>query len=165
MTVVVETGAVVANANSYVDVADADSYLRTRARATAWDALDLATKRGRLIQASQYLDATCAWRGDPVSSSQTMGWPRSGVLDKNGTAVDNDIVPTAVVNATIEVAVAGEITTEASRVALEETVGPISVKYAYGPDVTQGVQRYKYALALLTGLTLGSAHSATVVRA
>lgn len=164
-TIVVEDGSIVTGANSYADVATADAYLRLRGRASTWDTLSQAEKAGRLVMASAYLDATMSWRGDPVEESHTMQWPRSGVLDRNGYEIDDDVVPTALVHATIEVAMVGDFTTEASRVTTEERVGDIAVKYAPGSDVTQGASRYRYAMSLLTGLARGGAYSATVLRA
>ena len=46
MTVVVETGAVTAGANSYASVAEATTYLTARAREAAWTAYTTAQKEG-----------------------------------------------------------------------------------------------------------------------
>lgn len=161
---VVEDGSIVAGANSYADVATADAYLRLRARATTWDTLDQATKAGRLVMASAYLDAKMDWLGDIADADQTMQWPRSGATDRNGNSIDSDTVPTQVVHATIEVAVVGDFVMEASRVTSAEQVGSISVQYASG-DPTQTAARYSFAMSLLTGLARSGQYSSRVVRA
>lgn len=163
---VLEDGTIVAGANSYASVAQADTYLRAQARAATWDTLDAATKVGRLIQASAYLDAHCRWRWVIVDTDQTLGWPRSGAIDRNSRTLGSDSIPTAVRDATIEVAMLGAITTERTRAAVSKTVGPISEAYADGSDVAQGVARYGYALAMVSDLVLGSpSNSLRVVRA
>ena len=62
MTVVVETGAVTAGANSYASVAEATTYLTARAREAAWTAYTTAQKEGYLIEATAYLDAHVEWQ-------------------------------------------------------------------------------------------------------
>ena len=165
-SLVVETGAGLSNANSYATVAQADAYLRARARAAAWDALDLETKAGRLVMATGYLDAAVRWAGEIATSAQALGWPRANALDRDGRPLAVDAVPVAVRNAAIEIAQAGELTTERSRSAVSETVGPISVDYADGHDVAQGAGRYAFALSLVSGLVRASAAgSVRMVRA
>jgi len=154
---VVETGAGLANANSYATVAEADAYLRARARATAWDALDLETKAGRLVMATQYLDAAVRWRGVIVRDAQALGWPRSDAVDRESRAIASGVVPAPVRAATIEIAALGEVAVERTRVAISKTVGPISIDYADGVDVAQGPGRYAHALALVSGLATSTA--------
>ena len=71
MTVVVETGAVTAGANSYASVAEATTYLTARAREAAWTAYTTPQKEGYLIEATAYLDAHVQWRGAVVWSIGT----------------------------------------------------------------------------------------------
>lgn len=161
---VVETGAVVAGANSYSTVAAADTYLRAMGRATTWDTLDAETKVGRLIHATAYLDAAADWKGVIVDDDQTLGWPRSGAVDKHGRLLDSDAVPTAVRNAVIEIANVGAITTTRTRNKASSTIGPISVTYEHG-NVEQGIGRYSYALMLVQDLmTRSPTNSLRVVR-
>lgn len=157
---VVEDGTGLAGANSYVTLAQADTYLRARDRATTWDALDAQTKAGRLIMATAYLDAAVQWAGEINTSIQALGWPRTGAVDKHGRALASNAVPTAVAHAVIEIAQAGDITTERSRAATVKTVGPITVEYASESDVSQGPGRYAFALALVSDLVRASAAGA-----
>lgn len=165
-SLVVEDGTGLTGANSYATVAQADAYLRARRRATAWDALDTETKAGRLVMATAYLDAHCRWAGELMRSEQALGWPRADAGDKHGRVLSSAAVPAAVRNAAIEIAQAGEITTERTRAATSKTVGPISVEYADGYDVSQGPGRYAFALAMVSDLVLGSVtNSIRLVRA
>lgn len=152
---VLEDGSIVAGANSYASIAQANSYLRAQARASDWDALDNVTKAGRLIAATAYLDAHARWCGTIVSDDQALGWPRSDAIDKHGRELADDEIPAAVRNAVIEIARVGEITTERSRAKLAVSVGPVSTRYA-DYDPTQGPGRYAFALALVSDLVIGS---------
>lgn len=163
---IVEDGIGRADADSYCSVADADAYLAARGRNSAWDALTDPEKAGRLVMASGYLDAAVRWAGEIATSAQALGWPRANALDRDGRPLAVDAVPVAVRNAAIEIAQAGDVTTERSRAAVSETVGPISVDYADGHDVTQGAGRYSFALSLVSGLVRASASgSVRMVRA
>ena len=62
ITLVVEDGTGLADANSYIASADADTYWANRANA-AWAALDDDAKAAALIQATQYLDARYSFKG------------------------------------------------------------------------------------------------------
>lgn len=162
---VAEDGSVVSGANSYATITQANTYLRARARASSWDALDNETKAGRLIQATAYLDAHAYWLGAIVSDAQTLGWPRAGAIDKHGRELDDDAVPQAVSDAAIEIASVGEITSTRTRNRTSVRVGPIATEYEVG-NVEQGVGRYAFALALVSDLLVRSpTNSLRVVRA
>lgn len=163
---VVETGAVVLGADSYVTISQADEYLAARGRDAEWAALTDTAKEARLIMATQYLDAAVRWRGVIVRDAQALGWPRFDVVDRESRAIASDVVPAPVRAATIEIAALGEVAVERTRAAISKTVGPISIDYADGVDVAQGPGRYAHALALVSGLaTSTAAGSIRMVRA
>lgn len=67
--------ALVLNTNSYVEIADADTYFETRIDSANWfDATD-EVKEQALVTATQLVDDH-AWIGSAVSSSQALAWPR-----------------------------------------------------------------------------------------
>jgi hypothetical protein len=67
--------ALVLNTNSYVIIADADTYFETRIDNANWfDATD-DIKEQALVTATQIVDDN-AWIGSAVSSSQALAWPR-----------------------------------------------------------------------------------------
>lgn len=98
--------ALVLNTNSYVEIADADTYFETRIDSANWfDASD-EIKEQALVTATQLVDDH-AWIGSAVSSSQALAWPRSNVIyfdDRLGQqiTVAEDEVPTRVKTAVFE---------------------------------------------------------------
>ena len=162
MALVVETGAGLANANSYVSVADADTYHATYTGSTDWSGAANATKERALISATQYLDIEHEgrWRGVKGSSTQSLSWPRANAVDYDGYTVDSDIVPQKLKDACCELAlrvVLGDdllgVVTEPGDVASESvTVGPIStaVEYVNGrPDIGNSYPRVEALLKSL----------------
>ena len=105
-TLVVENGTGLSNANSYVDVAEADTYFATHPfYADNWDALGSPDQENVLIAASSMLDSIMSWYGYIYSSTQGLGWPRTGVIDYENRVVASNAVPYAVKRATMELAV------------------------------------------------------------
>ena len=72
----VETGASVPGANTFVDVAYADTYF-AGAGQTAWTGTD-AAKEAALIRAGRYLNGL-RWQGSKFDFRHSMCWPRFGV--------------------------------------------------------------------------------------
>ena len=114
MALIVEDGTGLSTAESYISVADADTYIAAYRGANAtWDAAADATKEVAARQATKYLDGTNAWKGQKEFSTQALGWPRVYAYDETGTAYDG--IPTALEQATAEVMfliVTGETITE-----------------------------------------------------
>jgi hypothetical protein len=105
MPIILETGAGLANANSYASVAEADAYFATHPfYADNWDDLGEPEKEHLLIAASAQLDSLITWRGYIYSSTQALGWPRSAVVDDEGRLVHNASVPSRVKQAVFELA-------------------------------------------------------------
>lgn len=132
MALIVEDGTVVAGAESYISVADADTWHDDRGN-TAWAALSTAAKEAALRKATDYMLQVYGrrWAGDRVDADQGLDWPRSGV-EAHGFDVASDAVPAAVARACAELALrasTADLTPDVTRVTLRETVGPISVEY------------------------------------
>ena len=71
--------ALVLNTNSYVELADADTYFETRIDSANWfDSTD-EIKEQALVTATQLVDDH-AWIGSAVSSSQALAWPRNNAV-------------------------------------------------------------------------------------
>lgn len=94
---------VIVGTNSYVTIAEADSYLADSARASAWAFLGTSQKTSALITATRMLE-TVTWQGQKTNPLQTLAWPRSGVIDRYGQPVDSSVVPTDIKNGQIELA-------------------------------------------------------------
>lgn len=94
---------VIVGTNSYVTIAEADTYLADSARAGAWAFLGTAQKTSALITAARMME-TVTWQGTKTNSSQALAWPRAGVIDRYGNAVDSVAVPNDIKNGQIELA-------------------------------------------------------------
>lgn len=133
MSLVVETGEVVAGANSYVDVIYADNYCTLRQR-SAWTSATEAAKIAALLSAAQYLDARYEFLGSLIDEQQPMSWPRYIVTDEEGRFIPSDSIPATIKDAQCELAVealsGGLMPPQArgGRVA-SENVGGVSISY------------------------------------
>jgi hypothetical protein len=100
LVLTVESGAGLANANSYATVAEADSFFESRPRSDAWVALDDDAKAVLLVHATRIIDASMAWDGDPLTDTQALAFPR---LDGDGQSTG---IPAALKSALCEMALA-----------------------------------------------------------
>ena len=141
MAFVVETGAGLSNANSYASVSAADSYVADRGIA-GWTALSSTIKQQSLVNATDYLEATYrgAWKGNRVSETQSLSWPRYNVI-VDGFNFPANVVPTLVINACIEMALRASLgetllADQGQRVKREK-IDVIEVEYQDYSDPTQ----------------------------
>jgi len=94
-----------ANANSYQTVAGADTYYTEHLYASGWNVATSAQKAAALIAATRGLDGMpAAWNGNASTSVQALGFPRTGLLTRNGFPLSSTIVPNELKNATSEYA-------------------------------------------------------------
>jgi hypothetical protein len=168
MTFVVENGTGLINANSYASVAAADAYATLRG-ITAWTGTN-TVKESALVRATDYLEATYreAWRGYRYTGTQALSWPRSNV-EVDLFPVPSDIVPVAVVNACIELAIRAlteSLLDDQGQKVRRERVDVIEIEYADGSDpakkfpiVSRMISPYTYS-----GSNEGGAYTARVIR-
>lgn len=105
VTLIVEDGSGVTGGNSYVTLVEANEYIEANAFAyTSWSALTDDERNALLVWATRYVEARVDWEGYKVYPANVLSWPREGVIDHEGNAVDNDVVPYRVKAATIEMA-------------------------------------------------------------
>jgi hypothetical protein len=104
MSLIVEDGTGLANANSFASIAEADAYHAGHLYAATWTNAPTDRKTAALIMATRTLDSSAQWVGQRARPGvQALGWPRRlAYLD--GVLLDDDIVPTPVKNATAEFA-------------------------------------------------------------
>lgn len=138
MSLIVETGAGLSTAESYISVADADAYFAAR-NLTLWaDAgFTTAEKEGCLRRATDYMEQQYRerWTGERRTTTQALSWPRIDVPWLLGNYFPIDAVPAEVSRACAELAwraAFGELTPDAGPQVTQETVGPITVQYAPG---------------------------------
>ena len=104
ITVIVETGAGIVNANSYRSTADIDAWVLTNPHDTTWAALAQAAKDGYVVMSCRVMEEQMDWDGWQTSSTQARDLPRSGMIDKNGNSIDSDEIPLEIQNAQSELA-------------------------------------------------------------
>lgn len=105
MSIIVENGSIVANANSYVSVADADAYFSARNN-TTWSAYSTAVKEAALLYACRWLDSRYEWPGRIADKTQRLSWPRHYAEESEGRDIDPDEIPECLVEAQCEAAAA-----------------------------------------------------------
>jgi hypothetical protein len=148
---IVENGTGVPDADSYVTVLEADTYVTNRGLSLSWLALDDTAKAALLVRACDYMNAAYRgrWKGFRRSDTQALDWPRQGVMLDDmpyGATVKFDIVPGQVKAAQIELATrqmnAGDtpLMADLARGIVSETIGPISTTYD-----TRSPQQTRYA--------------------
>ena len=128
MAITVETGAIVANANSYVSTADFTTYATARGITLTSGAETL------LIQAMDYIESL-SYIGTKYTAAQGLQWPRSNVYI-DGYLFDYDDIPQELINAQMQVAMAidvgdGPLVT-IDRATKRERVGEVEVEYTDG---------------------------------
>lgn len=104
VTLTVEDGTGLVNANTYVSAADAAAYHVEMGNAS-WAAAASDDVRGAaLVQATRYLDKHYLprWKGYRRSATQALEWPRTDAVDELGNSLSG--VPADVVRAVEELA-------------------------------------------------------------
>ena len=105
LTIIKETGAGLANANAYADVADGDAYHAGHLYASAWTAASADQKAVALVMASRLIDAEYKFGGTRSVATQSLQWPREDCPDPDaGDMVAETMVPKSVVDAACELA-------------------------------------------------------------
>lgn len=136
MDLIVETGAIVENANSYVDLAYARAYATARGLALS-DVDD--TLEAQLITAMDYLEALRSqYQGTKLGSLQ---WPRYGVFI-DGVELASNTIPRELKDAQCRLAFEVSsgvdlMPTTFGKFAKKEKVGDLEVEYSEGLSTSQ----------------------------
>jgi hypothetical protein len=143
---IIEAGQGAPNAQSYVSAADCSAYHAARGN-SLFGAMTEAEQEQAIIRAMDFLALYGPkWKGARVTDTQALDWPRYDVRIEGGgygrcaTYAPTDTVPAAVVKALCEMALragAGELVKDAEREVVEETIGPITTKWAAGGPAPQ----------------------------
>ena len=118
LTLVKEDGTGLANANSYASAADGDAFHEGHVWASSWTGATTGTKESALVMATRFIDACYQFGGHKANDDQALQWPRARCLDPDkwqgnpdsildsarGSYFDDDVIPAALKNATIEFA-------------------------------------------------------------
>lgn len=140
MTLIIETGEIIANAQSYVSATDLDGYATLRGITLP---STVAQKEALLIKAMDFLvQFANRWKGERSTETQVLDWPRSDViLYGSGPILPSDEIPAELKNLQMALAVAAINNTLLPTIApgaagpiIEKTVhGAVTVRYA-NPD-------------------------------
>lgn len=113
LTLIVEDGTIVANANSYLSVEDADAILEVDFRLwEVWNSQDEPMKEQLLMMATRWLDENYVFFGRRSNNDdeeppveQVLQWPRTGVKDCEGNCIADAVIPLELRKATAYAAV------------------------------------------------------------
>lgn len=101
MAFIVEDGSIVAGANAYITLAEFAAYWSDRNVTLSQSD---GEQQAAIVVATQYVDLNNSFKGDIVSASQSLSWPRKGVTDKEGRDIADDVIPDQLKNAIAEYA-------------------------------------------------------------
>lgn len=164
-----------ANANSYASEAEfiawAAARLNVPADTTVGGESISEDEEKALIEAQREMQ-TLPWKGQRVSATQALAWPRSLVPDPDspiGALFSVGVVPSRVKEAQIELALeflkAGSTdlaVVDASLQVTSETFGPVSFEYADPSDRAQGFARFPRFSSRVSPLLLDTVGSGQV---
>lgn len=136
VTIIVEDGTIVANANAYIDVAEATAYALQRGVTLPADDDEVGAM---IIQATDFLESkACEYAGRKTDPDQSLEWPRTDayLFGNDDTPYPPNSIPKNLkqAQAALVVAVSQGIVllpnVGPQDYVIEETVGPITTKYA-----------------------------------
>ena len=160
MTLIIEDGSIVTNANSYVTVVELAAYALLRG--TDLSGLNEAQTEALIIKAMDYLESKRGqYKGSRVSSDQELQWPRLGVydVDLQGELYPHDAIPRELKYAQMSLAIEANshdlqpnrLRSDKGQVIKEKIDGAIEVEYANSGAV-QSIPAFAKADALLSPL-------------
>lgn len=143
ITLIVETGAGVENANTYVSIDTCNDYHANLGN-TAWAGAD-EEKKQAILRTMAWME-TLAWDGVKLAFENALEWPRKGIVTPNGYNFPEDAVPWQVRDAVCEGALVEIAAKNGLRPALkrgggiksERVEGAVAVEYF--PGAPSGVK-------------------------
>jgi len=165
-TFVVEDGTGLSNANSYLSVADADTYHDNHSGSTDWSGATQANKEKALRLATQYLEVRYdgRWKEYRTNEDQSLAWPRAYVYDVDGYYYGTDEIPQCLKDATAELALRviegdtllDDISKPGTIKSKSVTTGPITKSVVYTGGCTE-IKKYPLIEGLIKHLIESSA--------
>jgi len=156
---IVEDGTIVTGANSYMTVAEYKAYWLERGVVGCEDD---PTIEASLVVSTQYIDLNNCWKGEIVSSAQTLDWPRSDVYDEQGRLIDASTIPTLLKNSLAEYAsrqlvesISPDADNSGSITFKKEKLGPMEEETHYEEGTASTIKSFPMADKWLNGLTCG----------
>lgn len=164
-----------ASANSFVTLAEAQTYMDGRLNESAWELATTDNQNRALVEATRWLSAK-QWGGLRVSSTQALAWPRYWAENPDyqfggNIYFDSTIIPQRVKDATCELALqfvkAGTsdiAALDAKQNIIEKTVGPLTTRYSDPNIRPQGLTAYPSVMRYVGVMLTGDSNSAEVIR-
>jgi len=158
MALIVEDGTGKSDAESYISVADADTYHAAQTGTTDWSGATTDNKEMALRRATRYLDSVyrLQWQGQRKLDTQVLDWPRYNVYDADDFDVDCDSLPAKLEQATAEMALLAlsedllpDLSDPGTVKASKVKVGPIEESVTYAGGGNEPFKRYRKAELLL----------------
>ena len=166
MPFVVEDGTAKSDATSYVATADAITYITDLYGSShAFLALTTAEQERHLMIATRYIDTEYLkrWKGCRYTREQALDWPRAHVYDSDGYWIAENVIPTVLQNATIEMAIRSNADTTNDDLFVDRdsgtiqreavAVGPIKEDVTYAGGKTSNLTIFPLVERLLADIT------------
>lgn len=185
MAITITATAGSATANSYASEAEFIAYAATRPNVlsgtTASGSTITDAEKRALIQAQREL-TVLSWLGSRTDSTQALSWPREFVVDPDAPAItgltdiaelyfDDDEIPTRIVNANIELALAflkagtTDLSAQDSTTGIKQkAVDVLSTTYAEPYQRPTGLARFPLVVSYIAPMLEGSAGGIEVSR-
>lgn len=170
MAITLDATAGGASANTYVTLADAETYMEGRLYTTAWDAALDATKDKALAWATAILDDHFEWFGYVMTEEQALQWPRGSVYDEGGYEYDTEAIPSDLEGGAVELAnilLQNDTWTEPGVLGqgiVKAKVGPIAVEIDEAAQTELIPQNLRVQLNQLGKLKPGATTGSRVVK-
>jgi hypothetical protein len=91
-------------ANSYCSLLEGGAYFDTHLYKDAWETADTETQTRALLLATRLLDEHMNWNGRKYTQQQSLRFPQSGHVDRDGYIVDCTTIPQDLKKGTAEFA-------------------------------------------------------------
>ena len=160
-----------ASANSYITLAEAETYMEGRSNVSLWTAATDGEKDLALVEAQRWMTVK-GWLGLRSTTTQALAWPRQDVInpdDPNADYYGTTTIPQRVKDAQAELAlefIKGGTTDisafDSSGEIVEERVDVIAVKYAQGRAT--GMARYPTVMRYIRPLLCATPFVSALVK-
>lgn len=163
-----------ASANSYVTLAEADTFMESRLNASTWETDATTDNQNRaLVEATRQI-TLLIWDGRRVDDTQALSWPRQLARDPDDPNYDyfsSTVVPQRVKDATMELAFQYIKAGTTDIAALDTTAGikrkkvdVLETEYFDSYQRPQGLSRYPSVMQHINCLLIGTGPARRTVK-
>lgn len=175
MTLVIDATVGGASANSFILLAEAQTFMDARLNSTAWSGASTATQNIALVEATRELSAK-EWDGLRVTSSQVLSWPRAWAVNPDVPLgsfwyYDSTIIPQRIKDATAELALQflNLGTTDLGALdpnlgVIEKTIDVITTRWQAYQRPATGLARFPSVMKYIKPLLSAGGNSVPLIR-